>query len=192
MSDIRQLVDMDYSGAYFCWLCGKIDFGNKVHEYWQLLGILFYTKYIPILEMDQNRESDGLDYRWIFCSEYDVNLEELNSQLGANCRVLEMMIAMAELISNDELGDRTKGDRTPDWFWRMVKNLGLNPFRDVDGSIDLETRSCITYILHKWIYREFDYNGVGSPFPLKNPPGDERDVELLYQMRAYVQENFPD
>ena len=45
--------------------------------------------------------------------------------------------------------------------------------------------------LNKWMNRDIGYDGSGGLFPLKNPPGDERKVEIMYQMYAYVHENFP-
>lgn len=181
--------DMDLYGEYYNWLLNKIEFGNFTELYIGLLRRMFGTAYFSALPIDENRASDGKDLRYFFCEETGYNLDDLNFAVGDSCTVLEMLIAFADLIANKELGDAEKGDRTPDWFWRMVKNLGL---LDYPGEyLPLELRLEVTTIIQNWLNRNINYDGSGGLFPLKNPPGDERKVEFLYQMRAYLNENFP-
>lgn len=174
---------------YFKWLMAKIEFGNFTELYLGLLDRMFSLRYFSTLPMDENRASDGKNLRYFFCEETGYDLDDLNWIVGEDCTVLEMLIAFADLIANKEFGDLEKGDRTPDWFWRMVKNLGL---LDYPGDyLALELRLEVTTIIQNWLNRNIDYDGSGGLFPLKNPPGDERKVEFLYQMRAYLNENFP-
>ena len=174
---------------YFKWLMTKIEFGNFTELYLGLLDRMFSLKYFSTLPMDENRASDGKDLRYFFCEETGYDLDDLNWAVGDSCTVLEMLIAFADLIANKEIGDPEKGDRTPDWFWRMVKNLGLLDY--LGDYLPFEISTEVTVILQKWMFRQIDYDGSGGLFPLKNPPGDERKVEFLYQMRAYLNENFP-
>lgn len=181
--------DMDLYVEYYNWLLNKIEFGNFTELYIGLLRRMFGTAYFSALPIDENRASDGKDLRYFFCEETGYDLDDLNLAVGDSCTVLEMLIAFADLIANKELGDAEKGDRTPDWFWRMVKNLGL---LDYPGEyLPLELRLEVTTIIQNWLNRSINYDGSGGLFPLKNPPGDERKVEFLYQMRAYLNENFP-
>ena len=181
--------DMDLYVEYYNWLLNKIEFGNFTELYIGLLRRMFGTAYFSALPIDENRASDGKDLRYFFCEETGYDLDDLNLAVGDSCTVLEMLIAFADLIANKELGDAEKGDRTPDWFWRMVKNLGL---LDYPGEyLPLELRLEVTTIIQNWLNRNINYDGSGGLFPLKNPPGDERKVEFLYQMRAYLNENFP-
>lgn len=181
--------DMDLYVEYYNWLLNKIEFGNFTELYIGLLRRMFGTAYFSALPIDENRASDGKDLRYFFCEETGYDLDDLNLAVGDSCTVLEMLIAFADLIANKELGNAEKGDRTPDWFWRMVKNLGL---LDYPGEyLPLELRLEVTTIIQNWLNRNINYDGSGGLFPLKNPPGDERKVEFLYQMRAYLNENFP-
>ena len=181
--------DMDLYVEYYKWLLNKIEFGNFTELYIGLLRRMFGTAYFSALPIDENRASDGKDLRYFFCEETGYDLDDLNLAVGDSCTVLEMLIAFADLIANKELGNAEKGDRTPDWFWRMVKNLGL---LDYPGEyLPLELRLEVTTIIQNWLNRNINYDGSGGLFPLKNPPGDERKVEFLYQMRAYLNENFP-
>ena len=181
--------DMDLYVEYYNWLLNKIEFGNFTELSIGLLRRMFGTAYFSALPIDENRASDGKDLRYFFCEETGYDLDDLNLAVGDSCTVLEMLIAFADLIANKELGNAEKGDRTPDWFWRMVKNLGL---LDYPGEyLPLELRLEVTTIIQNWLNRNINYDGSGGLFPLKNPPGDERKVEFLYQMRAYLNENFP-
>lgn len=179
----------DLLGEYFSWLVSKIEFGETTELYMGLLKRMFSSTYFSALPMDENRASDGKDLRYFFCEETGYDLDDLNWAVGDSCTVLEMLIAFADLIANKEFGDSEKGDRTPDWFWRMVKNLGLLEYPGDYFPLEISTE--VTIILRNWMNRNIDYDGSGGLFPLKNPPGDERKVEFLYQMRAYLNENFP-
>lgn len=179
----------DLLGEYFSWLVSKIEFGEITELYMGLLKRMFSSTYFSALPMDENRASDGKDLRYFFCEETGYDLDNLNWVVGDECTILEMLIAFADLIANKEFGDSEKGDRTPDWFWRMVKNLGLLEYPGDYFPLEISTE--VTIILRNWMNRNIDYDGSGGLFPLKNPPGDERKVEFLYQMRAYLNENFP-
>ena len=38
--------------------------------------------------------------------------------------------------------------------------------------------------------RQFQYDGRGSPFPLKRPYEDQRSLDMVRQLNAYVLENY--
>lgn len=172
------------------WLYSKIEFGDYVDRYLGLLDLLFEMGFFTMMSVDENRASDGRDLRWIFTEETGVcSYEELNIAMGRECRVIEMLIALARKIATKIIGDVGKGDRTPDWFWRFIKNLGLDGC--IGDYIPLEFRASARVALTKWMSRDIGYDGSGGIFPLKNPPGDERKTEIIYQMYAYIHENFP-
>ncbi len=171
------------------WLINKIEFGNKTDMYRGLLDLMFSMDFYYTMREDRNRATDGTDWRWIFCEEAGLNVEELNAALGPECKILEMLVGLAYKIAYDIIGETYKGDRTPDWFWRFVKNL------DLEGCygdyLPIEIRTGAMSRLSKWMSRDISYNGDGGLFPLVNPPGDEQKTEIMYQMYAYVHENFP-
>lgn len=171
------------------WLYSKIDFGNYVERYAGLLDLIFEMPFYAVMEMDANRESDGKDLRWIFAEEAGLSYEDLDISMGRDCRVIEMLIALARKIATKVIGNQGKGDRTPDWFWRFIKNLDLDIC--IGDYLPLEYRVNAIGKLHSWMDRDIGYDGSGGIFPLKNPPGDERKTEIIYQMYAYVHENFP-
>jgi hypothetical protein len=76
-------------------------------------------------------------------------------------------------------------DRAQDWFWEFLENLDLSGF---DDSEEIDPAD-VAEILDRFIWRTYNRNGEGGIFPLKNPRSDQRDVELWYQLAAYIREN---
>lgn len=175
---------------YKRWLYDRVEFGDSTEVYSGLLQLLFDTNFRYILDMDSNRAVDGQQLRWLFSEDTGYcSYEEIDILMGSECRVLEMLIGMASKVANEVIGETYKGDRTPDWFWRFIRNLGLDSC--YGEYLPIEFRAGAVKKLNIWMDRKFDYDGFGSIFPLKNPPGDEREVDIMYQMYAYVHENFP-
>ena len=73
------------------------------------------------------------------------------------------------------------GDRTTQWFWGMINNLGLghmfNEYFDRD-----EAR----YIVNRFLDREYEPNGKGGLFTVRNGTSDLRDVEIWDQLNWYL------
>ena len=108
-----------------------------------------------------------------------------------HCTVLEALIALAQKMDYI-LDDEDKGDRTRLWFWEMLDNLGLclysnDRFVDPFGR-DLGQLNEIRHACDIWMSRRFEYDGTGSPFPLRNPHEDQRNIDLIKQMNAYIME----
>ena len=156
------------------------------------MTILFDRKYDCFVENDDNRLENGLYLRYTFEEETGYPISEYK-EVGLNipCSVLEMLVGLAMSIETDIMYDPDLGDRTAYWFWMMITNLGLE--KATDEEIGLNLRFGIAYIDHildTWLDRTFEYNGTGSPFPLKYPLEDQRKVEIWYQAMAYLDENF--
>lgn len=77
------------------------------------------------------------------------------------------------------------------YFWQMVKNLGLYQYDDASYGSILDAGEKVRMILNIFLNREYRYSGEGGLFPLADPDRDQRDVEIWYQMNAYLQENYP-
>lgn len=67
----------------------------------------------------------------------------------------------------------------------MVRNVGLESLND---SVPINEEA-VDEILNRVIWRQYDSNGNGGFFPLRDTVIDQRDVELWYQANAYVIEN---
>jgi hypothetical protein len=73
-----------------------------------------------------------------------------------------------------------------DWFWQLLRNLGLDQFDDRH----FDNRG-VSYILNMWMDRKYDSNGNGSLFPLTRYSGDCRNLDTWSQMNAWIAENYP-
>ena len=70
----------------------------------------------------------------------------------------------------------------------MLTNLGVRDFNDDLYEKDNPEEE-INLMLDEIIWRTYNYDGSGGLFPLREPVGDQRDVELWYQLCAYLIEN---
>lgn len=153
--------------GYVDYLLGRVDAFNPDYERW--LNVLVYlhgVRFEYILDRDANRVAYAKDLRRRATGE--VTNEEAS--------VLEVLISVSEEAGNELIGEYGV-DKTPYVFWMMIANLGLL----VDGL----TEETANYILAKWMYREFEFNGLGSPFPIQNCHRDQRKVDLWLQICGY-------
>lgn len=160
--------------AYFNWLVDHVCGGRyiKLLRYGRLLRWLHKTEFIYFNPMDLNRVHDAIDFRRRFGYEG-----------GNSCSVLEMMVALAVRCEEHIMGDSDIGDRTGEWFWEMIYNLGLENMDD--ANFDPEYVDTVTARL---LHREYGRNGEGGLFTVTNRAEDMRTVDIWYQMAWYLAE----
>lgn len=156
--------------GYFDWLCNQI-YGDEEHH--KLLELLFEVPYEWTLPMDENRAKDGIWLRKEYCS--DIGMEAFSLNFLGNCRMLEMLIALAIRIENDTMYDPDMGDRTSLWFWFMIGNLGLYDMDDESFNRDFVTQK-----LEKL---------QQNLFPLKKNSRGE-NLEISHRKDLWLMENF--
>lgn len=159
-------VPFNLSG-YMDGLMERIGAFNPEYEPW--LGVLTYLHGVCfnyILDRDTNWISNVTDLRY--------GITGVVSETPPS--VLEVLVCIACKANSDLIGEYGV-DNTPYVFWMMVANLGLL----ADGL----TEEDANYILDKWTSREFECNGLGSPFPIKNCHRDQRKVDLWLQICGY-------
>jgi hypothetical protein len=164
---------------YFEWLYGQVgQVGGKDPSagYWKLFKLLYDKEFVWTLLNDDNRAEDGRALRVEFLTEEHYQIEPLFFDYP--CSVLELLIALSRRLSFEGDGDPRS------WFWEMINNLGLYNYRD--GGQVPERR--INAILDDFVWRSYQADGRGGLFPLKHPEEDQRDVEIWYQMCAYLLE----
>lgn len=164
---------------YLRWLyslVGSITLRDPSKTYWILLKHLYTKEFVWLIPNDDNRLEDGKDLRSEFLEIEDANPPQDWLDLG--CSMLEMLIGLARRMAFET-------DRDPrDCFWELIVNLKL------DQSTDMRplSASTINFVLDTVIWRTYRSNGAGGLFPLKKPKQDQRDVELWYQLSAYILE----
>lgn len=148
----------------------------------KIITLLHNIEFRYSIPMDANREEDGIDLRYRFITEVGIpkNYQEVYAYLDGPCSVLEMMIALAIRCEESIMDDPDIGDRTSEWFWLMMKNLGLDYMSDrkFDREIAEEKISI-------FLDRKYKRNGEGGLFVV-NGRRDLRKVEIWYQMCWYL------
>lgn len=153
---------------------------HQKQSYNKLFEKLFNTDFFYIVEMDKNRAEDGLTIR----NNYILANGVVDFDKSKPCSVLEMMFALAKRCEDSIMHDSDWGDRTPKWFWVMIKNMGLHEMTDekfdekyVEEHIDI------------LLERKYSPNGKGGLFRVSNH-GDLREVEIWYQAMWYLNQFF--
>lgn len=167
---------------YFVWLHSQISIvksRSRVRNHWSLLKALYNKEFVWVVSNDDNRAADGLDLRDEFLHEADImNPDPAWVHLG--CSVLEMLIGLSRRLSFEAEG----GPR--DWFWTLIRNLGLFGYNDHNwiGAVEYE----VDLILETLIWRNYAPDGNGGLFPLERARDDQRKIEIWYQMHSYLLE----
>lgn len=178
---------------YFFWLCDYIGAnGEEVigqeKPYICLMEFLHNKTFVAFVHYDENRISDGEVLRKDF-KETSLYLPEDYECLDRPCTVLEVLVALARKM-DDILNWDTSKDQTPLYFWEFIQNLGLD--RADDDVFYMPTNLIyVEEIIDQFVRRKYASDGRGGLFPLKHAKEDQREVEIWYQMAAYIQENYP-
>lgn len=165
---------------YFEWMYHTVCNGRfaKENSYRDLLSYLHSVVYTWQISDDKNRAEDGEEgLRWRFAYENHVNVCH---ELDGPCSVLEMILALAYKCE-EIMDDAAVGDRTVQWFWRMIANLGLNGM--IDRHFDIIKTECI---VDRFLNRDYEPNGYGGLFVIRNCKYDLRDVGTWTQMLWYL------
>ena len=168
---------------YFNWLCDKVISPKDHLKYYKLLNHLHNFIFVPLLEMDGNREDDAKQLRYRFGMECDIHRRIIARDLDTidNCSILELMVALAVRCEETIMTDSEYGDRTGLWFWNMVDSLGLQNMTD-----RYYDKHLVNDVLYDFNNREYKPNGEGGLFTIPNRIADLRDVEIWYQMAWYL------
>lgn len=169
------------NNRYFDWMYDLVCDDRYADEisYRKLLMHLHSTEFIFVLPMDENRAGDGVSLRYRFALDQDQ--EELADYLDGPCSVLEMMIALAIRCEENLMDDLEIGERTGQWFWNMITSLGLGSESDI--SFD---KRYVEDAIERFLYREYEPDGRGGLFTIRNSRRDLRDIEIWLQMNDYI------
>lgn len=165
---------------YFDWLCGQV----RHHEHWLLLKALHDRDFVAMIDKDENRALDGIALREEY---FETNPYYDTGALEGPCSILEMLIALARRIDFSTQNTEIGVNRTAEWFWEMVENLGLKEYSDEDY-FDLDGMFNVSEALDVFLSRSYAPDGNGGLFPLKYPTVDQREVELWFQKELYLKE----
>lgn len=167
---------------YFEWLTSLVCSGrySKDISYKKLLTYLNKIEFVYPIHKDANREADGKSLRYRFAiTASDCRDAEL--YLDGPCSVLEMLVALALRCEETIMDDPKYGNRTDQWFWGMITNLGLGSMRDSIFDEDF-VYECVSIFLK----RKYSPDGKGGLFTIRRCEYDLRELEIWDQLCLYL------
>lgn len=174
---------------YFEWLYNLVcenRYSGQV-SFRKLLMYLYSVEFRYSIPKDKNRVEDGIDLRWRFActGEYTcshiVNHYFVAACLDGPCTILEMMIALAIRCEENIMDDPAIGNRTAQWFWGMVTSLGLGSM--IDTRFD---RDRADEIIERFLNHDYEPNGKGGLFTIRDTDCDMREIEIWWQLCRYL------
>lgn len=171
---------------YFSWVLEQINTekNKNVSIYSKLLEYLYSKDFTYKCWSDENRAKYGIDLRYRFGLEYGYSYGEIDDHWDDKpCSVLEMMIALAIQCESHIMYDPENGNRTGYWFWKMIENLGLISMKNSKFNNKTADR-----IINRFLNKDYEKNGKGGLFIIKNSNRDMRIVDIWYQMLWYLDE----
>lgn len=178
---IEHEINEDYFEYLYDLMCGSRY--SKNTSYRKLLWHLYQIDFRYVIPKDRNRAKDGVSLRRSFAVDQGCGEEPelITDYLSYPCSVLEMISALAIRCENDIMDDPKIGDRTGQWFWGMINNLGLSGMTD-----NRYDEAYIDEVIERFLDRDYSPNGKGGLFTIRNCEYDLREVEIWYQLCWYL------
>jgi hypothetical protein len=178
-------IERNLGERYFDWLYEETQLESVAPQSMKILcDHMHRISFHATVAYDDNRVADGKSLRLDFLRILRGKPEEadLNDFLYPDPTILEVLLALTRRCVN--WAGRDQGF----WFWLFLENLELSTYSD--SVYDFKDTRYIDRKLMKFNNRRYNANGKGGLFPLKAPDNDQRQVELWYQLAAYLTENM--
>lgn len=178
------MTEKELNNRYFNWMYQLVsdERYTKGLSYKKLINHLNDIDFQYSIPMDGNRADDGIGLRYRFGYEQKYEESMIANHLDTRpCSVLEMMIALSLRCEEHIMHDPDIGDRTGQWFWGMIINLGLESMDDSNFDM-IHTDD----VIFRFMDRKYKKNGEGGLFTVDNYKYDMRSVEIWWQMNWYL------
>ena len=174
---------MDIRAEYLKWL--KSIVANKsIDKYCKLFAFLLDYPFYWSVPLDENRAINGVELRERFLKLNDALylLDELNSLVGEDCSVLEMLVALSARASREINTTDGSEEKAPYWFWTMIDNMGLDKYMD-----SYFESNVVDYLVSRTLNRDYEFDGNGGGlFVVDYPIKDMRKVQIWMQLSWFV------
>lgn len=176
---VRITIKQDYFEWMFDLVCkGRFSQNNSYRE---LLSYLHSVEFTYHLASDSDRASDGIYLRHRFASLNDNYRFVMNQIDDGPCTVLEMMIALAMRCEEAIMDNPKFGNRTGQWFWKMVTTLGLGHM--IDSRFD---EQYVEETIDTFLARRYSQNGQGGLFMIRDCDYDLRRIDIWTQAMWFL------
>lgn len=167
---------------YFEWLYNLVC-ENRYSKpiYRKLLTHLHEIEFRYSILRDRNRAEDGAELRYRFAIVHNYDVLATVVDLGEECSVLEMMVGLALRCEECIMDDSSYGNRTAQWFWGMIVNMGLGTMTD-----DMYDNMHVDIVVQRFLDRDYEPDGKGGLFRIRDCNVDLRGVEIWHQLCWYL------
>ncbi len=149
----------------------------KARTYWGLFRQLYTTEFVWFVPNDDNRVMDGQQLRYDFLEASGISAVDEN-WMNLGCSFLEMLIALSRRLAFEGGGEPLE------WFWQLLRNIELQDYTDAQVLPTDEVSEKVNTV----IWRTYKRNGIGGLFPLRRTRQNQTEVEIWYQLNAYLLE----
>lgn len=180
---------LNVENDYFEWMYDLVCAGRyeEPNSYRKLLTHLHNVNFTYRIRSDADRAFDGIALRHRFAVQRDVDYEYeygydyVMDCLDGPCSVLEMIIALAIRCEDTIMSDPQFGDRTGQWFWKMINNLGLGAMMDYRFD-----EIYVEKVIDNFLNRKYDPDGRGGLFMIRGCNTDMRKLSIWMQMCYFL------
>ena len=163
---------------YMKWIIETFDGETHTCLFRQLMNIEFTWK----IQLDANLLPCVRRFRESMKGKYDGPTERPS--------VLEIIATLAVECEDKIMRNDDFGDRTTEWFWKMLYNLGVNVYDDIHYTDRIAEE--IEDRVEMFLNRTYNYYGDGNIFVCNNPRYDMRSVPLWTQLNWELCEEYAD
>ena len=175
----------ELNNLYFDWMYQLVSNDERYSSrlsFRKHINLIHDNKFKKMNVKDGKRYEKGFNIRYRFGYKYGVSDAEIADCLDTRpCSVLEMMIALSIRLEEHIMDDPDIGDRTGQWFWDMIVNLGLGSMDD--SKFD---KAYAIDVIRRFLNRDYGRDGKGGLFTIEHCRYDMRDVEIWYQANWYL------
>ena len=169
---------------YFNWMVDMVCANRYAgpNSFRSLLAYLHTVDFKYRMVNDSDRAQDGVGLRHRFAlSNRDIPYDLVIVALDTPCSLLEMILALAIRCEESIMNDPRLGDRTAQWFWKMITTLGLGGMTD-----RLFDEEYAEEVVARFMERKYEPDGNGGLFRVRNVDCDLRRKSIWVQMCLYL------
>ena len=171
---------------YFNFLVEAVELDGKTEQYSMLLEHLFSVPFElnEHFELDEDRVRNGIDMRenWAERHVSRAFRDEFLDGFGPGISALEFFVVMSKQISDTLYFDEKLGE----FFWQMMKNLGLDCMNDEEFDQEIVNK----ILINLWL-RKFNRDGSGGGlFCVPNCKFDMKKLDFMSSTNLWISYTF--
>lgn len=172
------------SEVYFDWMCNLVASKEEIKRYKCILAYLYDRKFVWLdnQPMDECRAEDGIGLRYRYGYEEGIDDEYIREKIDfKECSILEMMVALSVRCEESIMSNPIYGDRTGQWFWKMMSSIGIDRLDNETFDEDIADE-----YVDRCLNRDISKEGEGGWFYVPGCTVDMRKTDIWYQLMAYL------